>query len=63
MKIKNSQNTHFIKITKCGLYQIKYDTIENVNLLINKILDNGIKKIDINLHSKMCSMLVVEKEL
>ena len=63
MKIKNSQKTHFVKITKCGLDQIKYDTIENVNLLINKILDNGIKKIDINLHSKMCSMLVVEKEL
>lgn len=43
MKIKNSQKTHFLKRTKCGLYQVEYDTIENVNFLINNILDNGHK--------------------
>ena len=40
----NKQKTHFLKKTKCGLYQTKYDTIENVTLLINGILDNGHKK-------------------
>ena len=40
MKILNKQKTHFLKKTKCGLYQIKYDTVENVNLIINNILNN-----------------------
>ena len=40
----NKQKTHFLKKTKCGLYQVKYDTIENVTILINGILDNGHKK-------------------
>lgn len=40
MKILNKQKTHFVRISKCGLYQIKYDTVENVNLIINKILNN-----------------------
>ena len=40
MKILNKQKTHFLKSTKCGLYQIKYDTVENVNLIINNILNN-----------------------
>ncbi len=40
MKILNKQKTHYVRISKCGLYQIKYDTVENVNLIINKILNN-----------------------
>lgn len=40
MKILNKQKTHFVRLSKCGLYQIKYDTVENVNLIINKILNN-----------------------
>ena len=40
----NRQKTHFLKKTECGSYQIKYDTIENVHILINNILDNGQKK-------------------
>ena len=40
MKILNKQKTHYLRISKCGLYQIKYDTVENVNLMINKILNN-----------------------
>ena len=44
MKIMNRQKTHFLKKPKYGLYQIKYDTIENVHILINNILDNGHKK-------------------
>ena len=41
----NKQKTHFLKKTKCGFYQVKYDTIENVTMLINGILDNGHKKL------------------
>ncbi len=48
MKIMNKQKTHFLKKTKNGLYQIKYDTIENVTILLNDILDNGDKKIPNN---------------
>lgn len=48
MKIMNKQKTHFLKKSKCGLYQIKYDTIENVTILLNDILDNGHKKIPNN---------------
>lgn len=44
----NKQKTHFLKKSKCGLYQIKYDTIENVTILLNDILDNGHKKIPNN---------------
>ena len=44
----NKQKTHFLKKTKCGLYQVKYDTIENVTILINGILDNGHKKMPNN---------------
>lgn len=44
----NKQKTHFLKKTKSGLYQIKYDTIENVTILLNDILDNGDKKIPNN---------------
>ena len=40
MKILNKQKTHYVRISICGLYQIKYDTVENVNLIINKILNN-----------------------
>ena len=54
MKIINKQKTHFLKKTKCGLYQVKYDTIENVTMLINGILDNGHKKI-LNNHSFQAS--------
>ena len=36
----NKQKTHFLRTSKCGLYQIKYDTVENVNLIINNILNN-----------------------
>ena len=41
----NRQKTHFLKKPKYGLYQIKYDTIENVTFVINNILDNGHKKL------------------
>lgn len=44
MKIMNENKTHFMKKSKCGLYLVKYDTVENVHLLINNILDMGNKK-------------------
>ena len=50
MKIMNKQKTHFLRTSKCGLYQIKYDTVENVNLIINNILNNRRLKTN-NLHS------------
>lgn len=50
----NKQKTHFLKKTKCGVYQIKYDTIENVTMLINSILDNGHKKM-LNNHAFQAS--------
>lgn len=40
----NENKTHFMKKSKCGLYLVKYDTVENVHLLINNILDMGNKK-------------------
>ena len=33
-----------MKKSKCGLYLVKYDTVENVHHLINSILDVGNKK-------------------
>ena len=63
MKIKNNQKTHFLKISKCGLYQIKYDTVENVNSLINHILDNGDIKILSNIQNSMQSISAIKKEL
>lgn len=63
MKIKNNQKTHFLKISKCGLYQIKYDTVENVNSLINHILDNGDIKTLSNIHNNMQSISAFKKEL
>ena len=50
MKILNKQKTHYVRISKCGLYEIRYDTVENVNLIINKILNNRQIKIN-NLHN------------
>ena len=44
MKIMNEKKTHFMKKSKCGLYLVKYDTVENVHNLINTILDMGNKK-------------------
>lgn len=44
MKIMNEKKTHFMKKSKCGLYLVKYDTVENVHSLINNILDMGNKK-------------------
>ena len=44
MKIMNEKKTHFMKKSKCGLYLVKYDTVENVHHLINSILDMGNKK-------------------
>ena len=44
MKIINKEKTHFMKKASNGLHYVKYDTIENVHLLINTILDNGHKK-------------------
>lgn len=44
MKIMNEKKTHFMKKSKCGLYLVKYDTVENVHHLINTILDMGNKK-------------------
>lgn len=40
----NEKKTHFMKKSKCGLYLVKYDTVENVHNLINSILDMGNKK-------------------
>lgn len=51
MKILNKQKTHFLKKTKCGLYHIKYDTVENVNLMINNILNNCRQNKINNLHT------------
>lgn len=45
MKIMNEKKTHFMKKSKCGLYLVKYDTVENVHNLINTILDMGNKKL------------------
>ena len=44
MKIMNEKKTHFMKKSKCGLYLVKYDTVENVHNLINTILEMGNKK-------------------
>ena len=33
-----------MKKSDCGLYLVKYDTIENMHSLLNTILDNGNKK-------------------
>ena len=44
MRIMNEKKTHFMKKSKCGLYLVKYDTVENVHNLINSILDMGNKK-------------------
>ncbi len=63
MKILNKQKTHFLKITKCGLYQIKYDTVKNVNHLINNILDNGHTKNTNNRQINLQSILSPKKEL
>lgn len=45
MKIINKEKTHFMQKASNSLAYVKYDTVENVNLLINTILDNGHKKI------------------
>ena len=67
MKILNKQKTHFLKITKNGLYEIKYDTVTNVNHLINNILDNGHTKntnnTQINAQINMKSISGLKKEL
>ncbi len=44
MKIMNKQKTHFMQKSRNGLFHVKYDTIENVNLIINAILDKGRKE-------------------
>lgn len=44
MKIMNEKKTHFMKKSKCGLYLVKYDTVENVHTQINNILNMGNKK-------------------
>ena len=44
MKIINKEKTHFMQKASNSLLYVKYDTIENVHLLINTILDNGHKK-------------------
>lgn len=44
MKIMNEKKTHFMKKSKCGLYLVKYDTVENVNIQLNNILNMGNKK-------------------
>ena len=40
----NEKKTHFMKKSKCGLYLVKYDTVENVHTQINNILNMGNKK-------------------
>ena len=57
MKILNKQKTHYVRISKFGLYEIRYDTVENVNLFINKILNNRQIKTN-NLHN----ITVIEDE-
>ena len=44
MKIMNEKKTHFMKKSKCGLYLVKCDAVENVHHLINSILDISNKK-------------------
>ena len=63
MKILNKQKTHFLRIADCGLYQIKYDTVTNVNHLINNILDNGHTKNTNNTQINMKSISGLKKEL
>lgn len=63
MKILNKQKTHFLKIADCGSYQIKYDTVKNVNHLINNILDNGHTKNTNNMQINMQSISGLKKEL
>lgn len=48
MKILNKQKTHFMKKSECGSFLVKYDTVENVNTVINAILNNGNKNTPIN---------------
>ena len=54
MKIINKEKTHFMQKASNSLLYVKYDTIENVYLLINTILDNGHKKI-LNDHASQAS--------
>ena len=49
MKIMNKQRTHFMQKSSNGLFNVEYDTIENVNLIINAILDKGSKQTPIGL--------------
>lgn len=44
MKIMNKQKTHYMQKSSNGLLSVEYDTIENVNLIINAILDKGSKQ-------------------
>lgn len=44
----NKQKTHFMKKSKSGLFLVKYDTIENVNSVINAILNNDNKNKPVN---------------
>jgi hypothetical protein len=41
MRIINNARTHFLKLNKQGKLKARYDTVKNVNEIINSILDNG----------------------
>ncbi|MEQ1598421.1 MAG: hypothetical protein ABL880_03545 [Methylotenera sp.] len=53
MKIINNAGTHFLKINKQGKLKARYDTVKNVNEVINSILDNGSAKMDSHSPTKL----------
>jgi hypothetical protein len=46
MKIINNAGTHFLKINKQGKLKARFDTVKNVNKIIDSILENGNAKME-----------------
>jgi hypothetical protein len=46
VKIINNARTHFLKLNKQGKLKARYDTVKNVNEIINSILENGNAKME-----------------
>jgi hypothetical protein len=46
LKILNKAGTHFMRKNKHGLAASRYDTVKNVNAIINSILENGDVKLN-----------------
>jgi hypothetical protein len=46
LKILNKAGTHFMQKNKHGVTAARYDTVKNVNEIINSILENGNSKLD-----------------